>query len=38
VEKKPSGRTETHDPKVKAELEELSLRLADALKSQRRKI
>jgi hypothetical protein len=29
---------ETHDPKVKAELEELSLRLADALKSQRRKI
>jgi len=28
----------THDPKVKAELEELSLRLADALKSQRRKI
>ena len=29
---------ETHDPKVKAELEELSLRFADALKSQRRKI
>ena len=28
----------THDPKVKAELQELSLRLADALKSQRRKI
>src|SRR5262250_171088 len=30
----PPGRTETHDPKVKEELEESSLRLADKLKRQ----
>jgi hypothetical protein len=36
--KKPTGRAENHDPKVKAELEELNLRLADKLKGQRRRV